>query len=158
MSREKFTETHFVNVGLAPVADGLSGTVDSDWVSTALYARVCFIVTRGVATGGTADHTFTVRAASDNAGTGAEAIEFKYREGDLASVLGDLTDATTAGYLNTAGSNRVDVLEVDAASTPDEKPFVSLRSVENTDDPVVTSIHAILFMPSYEEATMPDPT
>lgn len=158
MSSGLLSERVFFNGGLAPVADGLAGTVDSDYVSTKHYARVTFVVIRGVATGGTADHTFTVRASSDNAGTGATAIPFKYRQGTLAGVLGAVTAATTAGYTNTAGSNRIDVIEVDAASAADGKPFVNLRSVEVTNDPVVACILTILHSASYEQAVLPDPT
>jgi hypothetical protein len=154
-----FSQEHFINGGLAPVADGLAGTVNSDVVNTAQYDHATFVVIRGVATGGTADHTFTVEACSLADGTGAEAVPFKSRGGALTgAALGALTARTAAGYTNVAGSNRLDVIEVEASDLPDGKPFVRLHSVEVTNDPVVAAILTILGKPRYAEAVMPDAT
>lgn len=156
MSVGIFSERHFINGGLAPVADALAGTVDGDAVSTALYSRVVMILVRGV--GATGTSTLTVLASSDNAGTGAEAIPFKTRTGTLAGVLGALTDVDVAGFTTVAGSNQIDVIEIDSASAPDEKPFVNLHAVEVVDSPVAATIVTVCHGASYEEAIMPDPT
>ncbi len=157
MSRGIFSERNFINVGLAPVADALAGTVSSDIVNTKLYDHVTFILNRGV--GATGTSTLTVEACSDNSGTGAEAIPFKSREGSNDGVaLGDLTQRTTAGYTTAAGSNQIDVIEVEAADAVDGKPFVRLTAVEVVDSPIVASIMTLLSDASYEEAVMPDAT
>ncbi len=157
MSRGIFSERNFINVGLAPAADSLSGTVSSDIVNTKLYDHVTFILNRGVGASGTT--VLTVEACSDNSGTGAEAIPFKSREGANTGVdLGELTQRAAAGYTTAAGSNQIDVIEVEAADTPDGKPFVRLTAVEAVDDPVVASILTLLSDASYEEAVMPDAT
>jgi microcompartment protein CcmK/EutM len=157
MSRGIFSERHFINTGLAPVADALAGTVNSDVVNTKLYDHVTFILIRGVGVTGTT--VLTVEAATDNAGTGAEAIVFKSREGSGDGVaLGALTTRAVAGYTTSAGSNKLDVIEVEAADTPDGKPFVRLHAVEGVDSPVAASILTILGDASYEEAVMPDAT
>jgi len=157
MSRGIFSERHFINVGLAPAADSLSGTVNSDIVNTKLYDHVTFILNRAVGTTGTS--TLTVEACSTNTGTGAEAVAFKSRTGPNTGVaLGALTDRAAAGYATVAGSNQIDVIEVDAAGLPDGKPFVRLHAVEVVDDPVLAGIMTILGDASYEEAVMPDAT
>lgn len=157
MSRGIFSERNFINVGLAPAADSLSGTVSSDIVNTKLYDGVTFVLIRGV--GATGTTVLTVEASSDNSGTGAEAVPFKSREGAETGVaLGTLTDRAAAGYTTAAGSNQIDVIEVDAAVLPDGKPFVRLTAVEAVDSPVVASILTLLHNASYEEEVMPDAT
>ena len=100
-----------------------------------------------------------IEASSDNSGTGAEAIPFKSREGSGDGVaLGDLTTRAAAGYTTLAGANSLDVIEVEAADTPEGKPFVRLTAVEAADDPVTASILTLLSDASYEEAVMPDAT
>ncbi len=156
MSIGIFSERHFINGGLAPVADALAGTVDGDAVSTELYSRVAMLLVRGVGVTGTS--TLTVLASSDNSGTGAVAIPFKSRSGTLAGVLGALTARLAAGYATVAGSNQIDVIEIDSADCPDGKPFVNLHAVEVVNSPVVATIVTICAGASYEEAVMPDPT
>ena len=154
-----FSSEHFINGGLAPIADGLAGTANSDAVNAAQYGRVTFVVIRGVATGDTADHTITVEACTLADGTGAEAVPFRSREGALdGAALGASTARAVAGYTTTAGSARLDVIEVSAADLPDGKPFVRLHSVEVTNDPVVAAIVTILSEPRYAQAVMPDAT
>lgn len=154
MSVGIFSERHFINVGLAPAADSLAGTVDSDAVNTKLYSRVTFILIRAVGTTGTS--TLTVLASSDASGTGATAIPFKSRTGpETGAALGALTARAAAGYTTVAGSNQIDVIEVNAADTPAGKSFVNLHAVEVVNDPVLAAILTILSGASYEEAVMP---
>lgn len=152
-----FTEFHFLNVGLAPVADALTGTVNSDIVNTDQYGHVTFVLMRGV--GATGTSTLTVEACSTNTGTGAEAIPFKSRTGPETGVgLGALTTRAAAGYATVAGSNQIDVIEVDPSDTPDGKPFVRLHAVEVVDSPVAAAMLAILGNARYAEDVMPDAT
>lgn len=156
MQNQVFSQSHFLNGGLAPVADALAGTVTGDYVTTKLYSHVTFVLIRGV--GATGTSTLTVQAASDNTGTGATAIPFKSRSGTLAGVLGALTTRAAAGYTTSAGSNQIDVIEVDAADTPDGKPFVALKAVEVVDSPVAAAVLTILSKARFEQAILADPT
>lgn len=156
MQNQVFSQSHFINGGIAPVADALSGTATSDWVSTKGYQHVTFILIRGV--GATGTSTLTVQSASDSSGTGAAPIPFKSRTGTLAGVLGALTTRTTSGYATVAGSNQIDVIEVDAADVIDAKPFVALKAVEVVDSPVAAAVLTLLSKARYESAIMPDPT
>ena len=157
MSRGIFSERHFINTGLAPVADGLSGTVTSDIVNMALYDHVTFILMRGV--GATGTSTLTVESCSDNTGTGNTGIPFMSRSGALTGVaLGALTARLAAGYTTVAGSNKIEVIEVEAADTLSGKPYVRLSSVEVVDSPVAAAILTLCGDASYEEDVMPDAT
>lgn len=139
--------------GLDPVADAFSGTVLSDVVSLALYRRAMFIYYKGVGTTGTS--TLTVQASAANDGSSPTAIPFKYRRVASGDTAGAVTDATTAGFTTTAGSSEIYLIEVDAADTPDGKPWVHLKSVESVDSPVVGCIIPILGDPRYGGATLP---
>lgn len=154
MSVGIFSERHFINTGIVPVADALAGTVQSDAVNTKLYSRVTFILIRGV--GATGTSTLTVQASSDAAQTGATAIKFKSRTGALTgAALGALTARAAAGYATVAGSNQIDVLEVDAADCPAGLPFLNVKAVEVVNSPVAACMLTICSGASYEEAVMP---
>lgn len=154
MSVGIFSQTHFINVGLAAAADSLTGTKSTDIVNTEHFSRVTFILMRAVGTTGTS--TLTVEACSTNSGTGAEAVAYKSRTGaETGAALGALTDRAAAGYATVAGSNQIDVIEVDAAVLPDGKPFVRLTMVEVVDDPVLAGVLTILSGAAYEQAVLP---
>ena len=145
-----------VITGLLPVADALAGTKVADYIKMAFYRQLLAVLTLADATGGTADHTITVQAASDASGTGAEAIPFRYRRvADViaSDVPGDITQATAAGFTTTAGDNQKYLIEIDADDLPEGKPFVAVKSVEVTNDPVVASLDYILGEPRYPSAT-----
>ncbi len=149
--------SEFVKIvaGLRPDADALSGTKTSDYVKMALYQKLMGILYLGDATGGTATHTITVQAASDDTGTGAEAVAFKYRRCSSGDTLGDVTDATTAGFVTTAGDNQHYTIEIDAADLPEGKPWVAIKSVEATDDPVDAALIMLLGNARYSGDDLP---
>lgn len=154
MSRGIFSERHFINTGLAPVADALAGTVTSDVVNMAMYDHVTFILIRGVGTTGTS--TLTVESCSSAAGADNEAIPFKSRSGaGTGAALGALTARLAAGFATVAGSAKIDVIEVEAADTLSGKPYVRLSAVEVVNDPVVACILTICGDASYEQAVLP---
>lgn len=140
---------HFVNA-LAPDADALAGTKTTDYLNMSLYEAITFLLHKGV--GATGTSTLTVLAASDNAGTGATAIAFKYRVvADFVAddVPGDLTDAAAAGFTTTAASNQLIEIEVEAAAMLEGKPWIALKSVEVANDPVDAGITAVMHRPRY---------
>lgn len=138
--------------GLDPVADAFAATVYSDIVSLAKYNRALFLLIKGV--GATGTSTLTVEACSDNTGTGAEAIPFKYRRvANSGDNVGAITQAAAAGFTTTAGSSEMYCVEVDSALCPDGKPWVRLKAVEVVDSPVLGGILVQLGDARYEQAS-----
>lgn len=152
--QDLLSRMHIVN-GLYPVADAFATSMTTDYVSLAKYGKVTFVLHTGVATGGTANGAVTVLAASDAAGTGAGAVAFKYRvcaSSTTVDTWGALTDATSTGFVMTAGSNYLYVVEVTAEGVEAVDPgnaFVALKVTEDTNDPVVAGCIAILSEPRY---------
>jgi hypothetical protein len=124
--------------GLAPVADALAGTKYSDIVKCD-GGKVIFILQRGVGT--TGKSVVTVEACDDNSPSNAAAVPFRYKEISAADAEGALTEAAAAGYTMTAGSARIDIIEVDAERLAAQGyAYCRLKAVEATDDPVLAGI------------------
>jgi hypothetical protein len=124
--------------GLAPIADALAGTKYSDIVRCD-GGKVIFILQRGVGT--TGKSTITVEACEDKSPSDTEAVPFRYKLIDAADAEGALTEAPLAGYVMTAGSDRIDIIEVDAAQLAAQGfAYCRLKAVEATDDPVLAGI------------------
>jgi hypothetical protein len=120
------------------VADALAGTVYSDIVKCD-GGKVIFILQRGV--GATGKSVVTVQACDDNSPSTVAAVPFRYKEIDASDVEGALTEATVSGYTMTAGSNRIDIVEVDAQRLAVEGyAYCRLKAVEDTDSPVLAGI------------------
>lgn len=143
--------------GLAPAANVFAGTVYTDIVSLSQFERALFLYEKGVGTTGTA--TLTVEACSDNSGTGATAIPFRYRRNNAAGspidTLGALTAATSSGFTTTAASNDNYTVEVLAADLPDGKPWVRLKSVEVAASAVAGAIYILLDNGRFVGADLP---
>jgi len=130
---------------LAPVANAFAGTVTSTYVNMKNYKNMFFLVYWGVGTTGTS--TLTVQAAVDSSGTSATAIPFNYRrvtDTTVSDVPGARTAATSAGFLTTAGSNQLYLLEVDALEIGILGPFVAVVAVEGTASARLGGIMAIM--------------
>ena len=140
-------QQHLVNA-LSPVADAFASTVYSDIINMSKFGHASFIIHKGVGTTGTS--VITVEACDDVSASNVTAIPFRYREYSNANVPGTLTDATTAGFTTTAGSDRLVVVEVDAAELGDTGyKYCRLKAVESVNDPVLAGILAILSEPRY---------
>lgn len=140
-------QMHFVNA-LPPVADALAGTVTSDVINVKNFKKVTFAVIKGVGTTGTS--TFTVEACDNVTPSNTTAIPFRHRSLAADNTLGALAAATTAGYTNAAGSNLIELIEVDTAELGDTGyGYVRLKAVESANDPVLAGILAILHEPRY---------
>jgi hypothetical protein len=138
-----FSVRNRVVQGLPPVADALAGTVYSDIVNCKNADKVVFILQRGVGT--TGKSVITVEACDDVSPSNSEAVAFRYKEINGSDVEGALQDATTAGYTMTAGSNRIDIVEVDAARLAVlGYAYCRLKAVESVNDPVLAGILIIL--------------
>ena len=129
--------------GLDPIADAFAGaTVNSDVVSMRGYGRALFVVHIGV--GATGSSTFTVESCDDVTPTTATAIPFWSREiltGDTESAI---TRRAAAGFVNTVGSSKIILIEVDAADLVAGDAFVRLDAAESVNDPVLGGILVIL--------------
>ena len=124
--------------GIDPVADAFAGTADSDVVTLENFQKALFLIYKGVGATGTAD--ITVMAASDNSKTGAEAVAFKYTSITSGETSSSVTAATSSGFTTTAGSSQLYAVEVQSVDLPDGKPYVFLRSTEDTNDPVLGGV------------------
>ena len=135
---------HFVK-GLDPVADAFAGTVSSDVVSMREYGRVLFIVHIGV--GATGTSTITVEACDDVTPTNQTAIAFWSREITTGDTEGAITRQAAAGFVTTAGSSKIVLVEVEAKDVGEASvnsivgnEFVRLTAVESVNSPVLAGI------------------
>jgi hypothetical protein len=159
MPQQSFLADHHIVNGLYPVADAFATSMTTDYISLKDYRRVTFLVHTGVATGGTANGVITVLAASDAAGTGAGAIAFKSQtcaSSTTVDTWSALTDRASTGFAMTAASNAMYIVEVTAdqvEAVDPGNPFVALKVTEDTNDPVVAGVVAILSEPRYGTGT-----
>ena len=135
---------HFAK-GLDPIADAFAGTINSDVVSMANWRRVMFIIFIGV--GATGTSTFTVEACDDVTPSNIAAIAFWSREITATDVEGAITRQAAAGFVNTAGSSKIVLIEVAAEDVEGAtvngnrgNKFVRLNAVESVNSPVLGSI------------------
>lgn len=130
--------------GLDPIADGLSGTVSSDIIDMADFERILFVVYGGVASGGTGASTFTVEACSTITASATTAVPFFSREIAATDAEGAITARATTGYVGTAGSSKITLIEVrEDIIGATGYHYVRLTAVESVNDPVVTAILVI---------------
>lgn len=129
--------------GIDPVANAFAGTVRSDVYSMRDHGRILFVIYCGVGASGTS--TITVNACDDVTPSNRSAIPFWYRQiltGDTESAI---TRATTAGFVTTAGSSKIVLVEADAKDLgPSGYGFIELTAVESVANAVLGGIHAIL--------------
>lgn len=124
--------------GLDPVADAFAGTVSSDVVDMSEFNRIVFLQFVGVGTTGTS--TITVEACDDIVPTNTSAVAF-YSRSDHSGAEGAFTARAVAGYTTTAGSARIEAIEVreDALAASGYR-YVRARFVEVANDPVLGGI------------------
>lgn len=139
---------------LLPVADAFAGTKTSTPVNMAGYQRIVFVVSKGAGALGTS--TITVERSTDNAGTGAEAIPFRYKRIlGTGNTEGSVQTATATGFNTTAAANDTYLIEVNANSAGlarGDKQWVRVKAVEVVDDPVTGSVSALLMGGRYTSA------
>ena len=150
MSARFSEQNHIVN-GLSPVADALAGTTNSDIVNMENYGKCTFIVHGGIGTTGTS--TFTVQASDDTSASNTTAIKFAYRQIVSGDTHGALTNATTSGYTNTAGSDAIEIIDVSAEDLSSTGySYVRLHAVESANDPVLAGILIVLSDPRFPQS------
>lgn len=123
--------------GLNPVADAFAGTVASDVVDMSEFSRVVFL--QFVGTGATGTSTITVEACDNTTPSNTTAIAFHSRSITSGAESAFVARAA-AGYTTTAGSNRIEVIEVREDALVSERRYVRAVFVEVADSPVLGGI------------------
>ncbi len=145
---QSVSKRHAIPV-LYPVADAFAGTVTTD-VIEAQGEGVLFEITKGVGTTGTS--TITVLSADDTTPTTTAAVAFIYRISTTPDSWGAWTEATTAGFATTAGSNQMYQIYVDAArSAANNYRYMQLQAVEVANDPVLGGVTAYVENTRYQD-------
>jgi len=145
--------------GVIPVADTFATSATTDIVNLENYKKCTFIIATGATV--TADGVVTVLAGADNV-TCTTAIVFKYRTqiaADVPDAGSDvpsaLTTATVTGFAMTASKpGGLYIVEVDAAvvaAAGTNFDHVKLTVTEDTDDPQVACVIALLSEPRYPQ-------
>ena len=145
---QSVSKRHAIPV-LYPVADAFSGTVTSDVVEVQ-GEGVLFEITKGV--GATGTSTITVLSCDDTTPTTTEAVAFMYRASTTPDTWSDWTQATTAGFTTTAGSNQMYQIYVDGQIlAANNYAYAQLKAVEVVDSPVLGGINAYIENTRYQE-------
>ena len=141
--------------GAAPIditGAGLSG----DWVNLKNHRKLAIILMSGAWAGGTS--AITVEEATDNAGTGGQALAFAYQyvaTGLTSDTL--VKTAVTSNTFNVAAANKIHVIELLAADL--SAGFTHVRVVAGTPGSNADLLAAlyVLYSGSYLEkvSTMP---
>ena len=138
---QSVSKRHAIPV-LYPVADALAGTVTSDVVEV-MGEGVLFEITKGV--GATGTSTITVLSCDDVTPTTTAAVAFMYRISTTPDVWGAWTQATTAGFALTAGSDQMYQVYANAQNlAANNYGYAQLSAVEVVDSPVAAGINAYI--------------
>jgi hypothetical protein len=153
-SINSFIQNHHLVKGLDPVADAFATTVYSDIVNLSKYGRCDFVLYKGVGTTGTS--TLTVQACDDVSASNTSDVPFHYRAITSGDTPGANTAATSTGFVTTAGSSQLYVVEIDAeAIVSSGYKYARLKCVESVDAAVLGSILVILSNPRYAQDVTP---
>lgn len=145
---QSVSKRHAIPV-LYPVADAFAGTATSD-VIEAQGESVLFEITKGV--GATGTSTITVLSCDDTTPSNTVAVAFQYRISTTPDTWGDWTQATTAGFTTTAGSNQMYQIWVNAQKlAANNYAYVQLKAVEVVDSPVLGGINAYVENTRYQD-------
>lgn len=129
--------------GIDPVANAFAATVRSDVYNIEAHGRVLFVIYVGV--GATGTSTITVNACDNVTPSTRSAIPFWYREITTGDTDGAITRATTTGFVTTAGSSKIILVEADAKDCAAVGyGFVELTAIESVASPVLGGVMAIL--------------
>lgn len=142
------------HVGIAPVADFMAGTVNSD-IMRCTGEGMLFLIAKGVGTTGTS--TITVDACDNVTPSNHTAVAFMYRASTTLDVWGAWTQATATGFTTTAGSNQMYQVYVPASELGTEGyGYARLEAVEVAADPVTGCVLMAIVNPRHVEvpATM----
>ena len=141
---------------MAPVADFLAGTKNSDVHNMAQFDGAMFVLHWGV--GATGTTVITVEACDDVTPSNTTAIVFWYREITTGDTDGAWTKAAAAGFTTAVGSNHVVQIFVDAADVAAASvnsvvgnKYVRLNCVEGVNSPILGGAMFIGINGRYQE-------
>lgn len=144
MSGQLSQRVHWVK-GFDPVADFNDSTQYTAGVNVKGASKVLFLYYKGV--GATGTSTLTVLAGSDYVAQGATgptastAIPFHYKAMTTSDTEGAYTAATTTGFVTTAGSSQLYMIEVDTEELGDTGyNYLYLKMVESVNSPVLGGV------------------
>lgn len=129
----------FINA-MPPAANPFAGTKYVAGINLQALGRVVWIVQKGVGTTGT---TTVQVVAADAASPFAETpVAFKYRRIPSNNITpGTVTSGATTGFLTTAGSSDMYIIEIDAkAIAASGYHYAALKMVEGTASAVLGSV------------------
>ena len=129
---------HFAK-GIDPVADAFAGAnVRSDVYSMRGHGRGLFVYYVGV--GATGTSTILVNSCDDAVPTTRTTMPYWSREIVTGDTQGAITRRAAAGYVYTAGSSKIILIEVDAKDLVSGDGFVELELDESVDSPVLGGV------------------
>lgn len=139
-------------------ADRYNANPAGDYINAKYFDRIEWLLSQATAGTNTGTAVVTVLAATLADGTGAEAVEFKYRKKTTgaSAVMGAVTDATASGFTTTANEDTIYEIELESAKLPADKPFVALKLTEGVNDPVTACAIALGICTRYQATNMPD--
>lgn len=147
-------ETFHVAKGIDPVADAFAGADKrSDVYAMRDYESVLFIIYIGV--GATGTSTILVNSCDDVVPTNRTAIKFYSRDILTTDVQSAITERAAAGYIPTAGSSKIVLIEVRAQDLVDGDGFVEIEFDESVNSPVLGGVCALFGQGRYKEDVSP---
>lgn len=139
-------------------ADRYNTNPAGDYINAKYFDKIEWLLSQATAGTNTGTAVVTVLAATDASGTGATAVEFRYRKKTTAAsaVWGAVTAATTSGFTTTANEDTIYEIELDCAQLAEGSNFVALKLTEGVNDPVTGCVIALGVTSRFKSQTMPD--
>lgn len=151
-----FTEKNSVVSLLGPTPDYNGSALTSDAISMANGDELTILLAHKGGTTGLS--TITLKASTNAAQGGAEAIPFRYRRKTTgaSSVWGAISAASASGIATVATEDTIIEINVRSSELPEGKHFVTLHGAEGSDDPVTGCVIAILESARFKGTSIPD--
>lgn len=155
------TEKYIVAPAISPTAN-INATTTGAYISVRGGNFISFLLSQKSAGTNTGTSTITVQAASDNAGTGAVAVPFRWRKkatGVASDQWGAVNNALAAGFATIANEDTLYGIEVDPANFTVAgvfgKPFVAVKFTQLVADAVLGSVITLVQNPRFSGQTIP---
>lgn len=132
---------------IAANEDIFNGDPASDILSLARYEEVLFVIVKSAGATGTA--TITVESCDDTTPTTSTAIAFAYKVSTSGNTWGNWADATSSGFVTTAGANQAYMVSVRAEGLNNSDNYVRLQATEVVDSACDGAILSIGLNPRY---------
>ena len=127
--------------------DLFNGNLTTDIISLANYGGAIFILAKGPGATGTA--TITVESCDDTSGTTTTAVAFNYAVCTSGNTWGNITAATSSGFVTTAGANQAYAIEIRDDQLSGTDKYVRAVFTETANDPVDGAVISIGMGPKY---------